>query len=95
MRHTARVRVLNGVGHASGDIRRLQHARAKTVAHCFVEQLAVDALQCEVANIVHATGVEHRHDVRMMQTPSCLGLTHESLFDALMPADSSSRRGCS
>ncbi len=66
VRHAVRVCVLDGVGHARGNIGRLQDAGPEPVVQRFVEQLAVDALQSQVTDVVHAAGVEHGHDVRMM-----------------------------
>ena len=72
----------------TNDIVRMTAGLGQRPRWAFPERwlpMTVDTLQREVTNIVHATGVEHRHDVRMVQTPSCLGLTHESLFDTFMP----------
>jgi hypothetical protein len=85
VRDAAPVRVLDGVGDARHDVSGFGNARTEALGQQFAEQPAVDLFQREIADVAQAPGIEHGHDVGVVQPARCLGLPHERLIDAVVP----------
>ena len=81
VRDALAVGVLDRVGDAGADTRAVHELRSPSRGQQLVHRPAVDALDGEVADVAHAPGLEHRDDVRVVQSARGLRLAHEGLLE--------------